>query len=69
MNWRPRKIAAAALGWPSALVLGVSFVGMFLAPDIAIWPLGLSLIGIAIAVMVSSKTLRQKIADSVRRRS
>jgi hypothetical protein len=66
MNWRPRKIAAAAIGWPSALGLGLSFGGMFFAPEIAVWPLGLSLIGIAIAVIVSSKTLRQKIISGVR---
>jgi hypothetical protein len=41
---------------------------MFFAPDIAVWPLGLSLIGIAIAVIVSSKTLRQKIVAAVQRR-
>ena len=64
--WRPRKIAAAVIGWPSALVLGVSFSAMFLAPDIAVWPLGLSLLGIATAVIISSKTLRQKIAGKVR---
>jgi hypothetical protein len=29
-----------------------------------VWPLGVSLIGIAIAVIISSKTLRQKIADT-----
>jgi hypothetical protein len=69
MNWRPRKIAAAAIGWPSALGLGLSFGGMFVAPQIAVWPLGLSLLGIATAVIVSSKTLRQKIVSSVRRRS
>jgi hypothetical protein len=68
MNWRPRKIAAAAIGWPSAGLLGVSVVGMFLAPDIAMWPLGLSLIGITIAVIVSSKTLRQKIVAAMQRR-
>ncbi len=68
MNWRPRKIAAAAIGWPSALVLGLSFVGMFLSPEIAVWPLGLSLIGVATAVIVSSKTLRQTVADRVRGR-
>jgi hypothetical protein len=68
MNWRPRKIAAATIGWPSAGLLGLSVGGMFLAPDIAVWPLGASLIGIAIAVIISSKTLRQKIADTVRRR-
>ena len=66
MNWRPRKIAAAAIGWPSALGLGLSFGGMFFAPEIAVWPLGLSLIGITIAVIVSSKTLRQKIVSGVR---
>ncbi len=66
MNWRPRKIAAAAIGWPSALGLGLSGAGMLLAPEIAVWPLGLSLIGIAIAVIVSSKTLRQKIVSGVR---
>ena len=69
MNWRPRKIAAAAIGWPSALGLGLSFGGMFFAPEIAVWPLGISLIGIAIAVIVSSKTLRQKIVSSVRGQS
>ncbi len=68
MNWRPRKIAAAAIGWPSALGLGLSFGGMFFAPEIAVWPLGLSLIGITVAVIVSSKTLRQKIIDAVQRR-
>ncbi len=67
MNWRPRKIAAAAIGWPSALGFGLSSAGMLLAPEIAVWPLGLSLIGIAIAVIVSSKTLRQKIADGAQR--
>jgi hypothetical protein len=41
---------------------------MFFAPEIAVWPLGLSLIGIAIAVIVSSKTLRQKIIDAMQRR-
>jgi hypothetical protein len=41
---------------------------MFLAPDIAMWPLGLSLIGITIAVIVSSKTLRQKIVAAMQRR-
>jgi hypothetical protein len=38
------------------------------APEIAVWPLGISLIGIAIAVIVSSKTLRQKIIDAMQRR-
>jgi hypothetical protein len=41
---------------------------MFLAPDIAVWPLGLSLVGITSAVIVSSKTLRQKIIDAMQRR-
>ena len=67
MNWRPRKIAAAAIGWPSALGLGLSGAGMLLAPEIAVWPLGISLLGIAIAVIVSSKTLRQKMAGGVQR--
>jgi hypothetical protein len=66
---KPRKIAAATIGWPSAGLLGLSFGGMFLAPQIAVWPLGVSLIGIAIAVIVSSKMLRQKIVDGVRGRS
>jgi hypothetical protein len=42
---------------------------MFFAPEIAVWPLGISLIGIAIAVIVSSKTLRQKIVSGVRGQS
>ena len=37
MNWRPRKIAAAAIGWPSALgVLLTRF-----NDDEGIWPEGL----------------------------
>jgi hypothetical protein len=41
---------------------------VFLAPEIAVWPLGIALIGIVVAVIVSSKTLRQRIADAVNRR-
>jgi hypothetical protein len=66
MNWRPRKIAAAAIGWPSALGLGLVVRRNVLRPDIAVWPLGLSVIGIAVAVLVSSKTLRQRITGGVR---
>ena len=65
---KPRKIAAAAIGWPSALLLGLSVGGMFLAPGIAVWPLGVALGGILVAVIVSSKTLRQKIVEAVQRR-
>jgi hypothetical protein len=40
---------------------------MFIAPSLAVWPLGLSLIGIATAVIVSSRTLRQKMGEGMRR--
>jgi hypothetical protein len=33
---KPRKIAAAAIGWPSAGLLGLSVAGMFLAPELAV---------------------------------
>ena len=62
-----RKVGAALIGWPSAALLGVSVTGLFIAPSLAAWPLGLSLIGIATAVIVSSRTLRQKMADGVQR--
>ena len=62
-----RKITAAVIGWPSALVLGLSAGAMFIAPGIAVWPLGLALIGIATAVIVSSRTLRQKMVEGVQR--
>ena len=64
---RLRKVGAALIGWPSAALLGMSVTGMFIAPGLAVWPLGLALIGIATAVIVSSRTLRQKIADGVQR--
>jgi hypothetical protein len=64
---KPRKITAAVIGWPSALALGLSAGGMLIAPGIAVWPLGLSVIGIAAAVIISSKSLRQKITDGARR--
>ena len=62
-----RKVGAALIGWPSAALLGLSVTGMFIAPDLAVWPLGVALIGIATAVIVSSRTLRQKMAEGVRR--
>ena len=62
-----RKVGAALIGWPSAALLGVSVTGMFIAPSLAVWPLGLALAGIATAVIVSSRTLRQKMADSMQR--
>ena len=62
-----RKVGAALIGWPSAALLGLSVTGMFIAPDLARWPLGAALIGIATAVIVSSRTLRQKIAEAVQR--
>lgn len=65
---KPRKIAAATIGWPSAGLLGLSVGGMFLAPEIAVWPLGIALIGIVVAVIVSSKTLRQRIGNAIQRR-
>jgi hypothetical protein len=64
---RLRKVGAALIGWPSAALLGMSMTGMFIAPDLAVWPLGVALIGIATAVIVSSRTLRQKMADGVHR--
>ena len=64
---RLRKVGAALIGWPSAALLGMSVTGMFIAPHLAVWPLGLALIGIATAVIVSSRTLRQKVADAVQR--
>ncbi len=64
---RLRKVGAALIGWPSAALLGVSVTGMFIAPSLAVWPLGVALMGIATAVIVSSRTLRQKTADGVQR--
>ncbi len=64
---RLRKVGAALIGWPSAALLGVSVTGMFIAPSLAVWPLGVALMGIATAVIVSSRTLRQKAADGVQR--
>ncbi len=64
---RLRKVGAALIGWPSAVLLGLSVTGMFIAPDLAVWPLGVALIGIATAVIVSSRTLRQKMAEAVQR--
>jgi hypothetical protein len=40
---------------------------MFIFADLAKWGVGLALLGIAAAVLISSKTLRAKIAQSVRR--
>ena len=62
-----RKVGAALIGWPSAALLGVSVTGMFIAPSLAVWPLGLALAGIATAVIVSSRTLRQKMGEGMRR--
>ena len=62
-----RKVGAALIGWPSAALLGLSVTGMFITPDLAVWPLGVALIGIATAVIVSSRTLRQKMAEAVQR--
>ncbi len=62
-----RKGGAALIGWPSAALLGLSVTGMFIAPDLAVWPLGVAVIGIATAVIVSSRTLRQKMAEGGRR--
>ncbi len=64
---RLRKDGAALIGWPSAALLGSSVTGMFIAPDLAVWPLGVALIGIATAVIVASRTLRLKMAEGVRR--
>jgi hypothetical protein len=61
-RWKPRKITAAVIGWPSAALLGVSAFGMFVFADLAKWGVGLALLGIAVAVLISSKTLRAKIA-------
>jgi hypothetical protein len=62
-----RKVGAALIGWPSAVLLGFSVVLMFIAPSLAVWPLGLALFGIATAVIVSSRTLRQKMGEGMRR--
>lgn len=62
-----RKISAALIGWPSAMLLGLSATGMFIAPHLAVWPLGVALIGITTAVVVSSKTLRERMAHGARR--
>jgi hypothetical protein len=66
-TWKRRKIFAAVIGWPSAVLFGVSIVGMFIFADLAKWGLGLALLGIAAAVVISSKTLRAKVAALSRR--
>jgi hypothetical protein len=66
-RWKPRKITAAIIGWPSAALLGVSAFGMFIFADLAKWGVGLALLGIAVAVLISSNTLRARIAALFRR--